>query len=46
MEWLKDELESLQAQRDELEEELERALEDNATLKAMILRIKATLQVE
>ena len=46
IEWVQDELESRDARIDELEEELELALEDNATLRAMLLRAKATLQVE
>ena len=39
--WMQDELESVTAQRDELEEELTEALEENLELKAHISRLIA-----
>ena len=45
IEWFQEELESVTAQRDELEEELEAALEENATLKAHLQRLMADRSV-
>ena len=45
LEWLQEELESVTAQRDELEDELAEALEENASLKAQIKLMMADRSV-
>ena len=41
LQWCQDEIESLTEQRDQLEEELIEALEENASLKAQVSRMMA-----
>ena len=45
LEWLQEELDTVTSQRDELEEELAEALEENASLKAQIQRMMADRSV-
>lgn len=41
IQWMQDELEAVTEQRDELEQELENALEENQSLRAQVNRLMA-----